>query len=98
MVDIIKPKIVTVISLYKKISRLIFVIIIMSIFNILGLSLIVGNQQQMYKKISETHAIVLSQKAELICQDNTTTEDLVKELMKDYEDKSLFKDMIGNNK
>ena len=98
MVDIIKPKIVTVISLYKKISKLIFVIIIMSIFNILGLSLIVGNQQQMYKKISETHAIVLSQKAELICQDSTTTEDLVKELMKDYEDKSLFKDMIGNNK
>ncbi len=98
MVDITKPKIVTVISLYKKISRLIFVIIIMSIFNILGLSLIVGNQQQMYKKISETHAIVLSQKAELICHDSTTTEDLVNELMKDYDDKSLFKDMIGNNK
>ena len=98
MVDITKPRIVTVISLYKKISRLIFVIIIMSIFNILGLSLIVGNQQQMYKKISETHAIVLSQKAELICQDSTTTEDLINELMKDYENKSLFKDMIGNNK
>jgi len=95
MVDITKPRNVTVISLYKKISRLIFVIIIMSIFNILGLSLIVGNQQQMYKKISETHAIVLSQKAELICHDSTTTEDLVKKLMKDYEDKSLFKDMIG---
>ena len=98
MVDITKPRNVTVISLYKKISRLIFVIIIMSIFNILGLSLIVGNQQQMYKKISETHAIVLSQKAELICQDSTTTEDLINELMKDYENKSLFKDMIGNNK
>ena len=98
MVDITKPRIVTVISLYKKISKLIFVIIIMSIFNILGLSLIVGNQQQMYKKISETHAIVLSQKAELICQDSTTTEDLINELMKDYENKSLFKDMIGNNK
>ena len=98
MVDIIKPRSVTVISLYKKISRLIFVIMIMSMFNILGFFLIIGNQQQMYKKISETHAIVLSQKAELICQDSTTTEDLINELMKDYENKSLFKDMIGNNK
>lgn len=98
MVDITKPRIVTVISLYKKISKLIFVIIITNIFSILGFFLIVGNQQQMYKKISETHVIVLSQKAELICQDSTTTEDLVNELMKDYDDKSLFKDMIGHNK